>query len=119
MDSRPPSVDLALNDLVGRAMTSVTFVMDYLQIAFDGARLTILTNPDLLRDAEELGWVSSSFADALRHQIGKVLRRVDVSDLRARLTFENGVALSIPLEEDPPRVEHLILEKDGKKIWVA
>lgn len=119
MDSRPPSVDLALNDLVGRAMTSVTFVMDYLQIAFDEQRLTVLTNPELLRRGEELSWNTAGFAHALRQQIGKSLRRADVSDQRVRLTFEDGVALNIPLEADPPQVEHLILEQNGRRVWVA
>jgi hypothetical protein len=119
VDSRPPSVDIALNDLVGRVMTSVIFVMDYLQITFDDAWLTVISSPTLITGGKEVGWKSPDFADVLRRQIGKALRRVDVSNRQARLTFETGCALSIPLEEDPPRVEYLILEKDGKRIWVA
>jgi hypothetical protein len=118
MDNRPISVDVALNGLVGRPVTSVTFVMDYLQIGFDGDMVTVLTSPHLLRGGEEISWDSSDFADALRQQIGKALRRVHVSGSRLRLTFENGHALNIPLEADPPRVEHVIFEKDGK-MWVG
>jgi hypothetical protein len=119
MDSPLPSVDVALNGLVGCPLTSVTFVMDYLQIGFEGDVLTVLTNPDLLRGEEEISWGSSDFANALRQQIGKALRRVDVSGTRLRLTFENGHALNIPLEVDPPRVEHIIFQKDGKTFWVG
>jgi hypothetical protein len=119
MDSGPTSVDVALNGLVGCAVTSVTFVMDYLQIGFDGDILTVLTNPHLLREGEEISWDSSDFADALRRQIGTALHRVDVSGFRLRLTFENGHALNIPLQVDPPRVEHVIFQKDGKTFWVG
>jgi hypothetical protein len=119
MDNQSLSIDVALNRLIGRKLTSVTFVMDYFQIAFDDARLTILTTPELLSDPEEFAWDTSGFAHLLRQQIGRSLRRADVADRKVRLTFESGVALNIPLEAEPSQVEHLILEQGNKRIWVC
>ena len=118
MQSRIPEVDVALSDLVGRPLTAVTFVMDYLQIAFDDAVLTILTTPELIDRSGAIAWDTPAFAGVLRGQIGDALRRIDISDKKLSLGFENGVALKIPLEEMPPRVENLIVEIGGTRVWV-
>jgi hypothetical protein len=118
MHSRIPEVDVALSDLIGRPLTAVTFVMDYLQIAFDDAVLTILTTPELVESSRAIAWDTPAFAGVLRGQIGDALRRIDISDKKLRLSFENGISLKIPLEEMPPRVEHIIVEIAGTRVWV-
>jgi hypothetical protein len=40
-EAKYEGIDRALNGIVGEQLSSVTFVMDYWQLSFDGATLTV------------------------------------------------------------------------------
>lgn len=109
----------ALNRLAGQALTSITFIMDYLQITFDGGRITVVSEPSLFDRDTSFFWDSPGFSNALRTQIGIQLKVAEVDEKRVIFRFENGRYLSIPLAAEPERPEHLIFEDETGKTWVA
>ena len=74
------------DELVGRQLSSVEFVQDYLQLRFDGPSLNV-TNPLTVNDNEtEITSWNAGFRDLLCSQITKIVRDV---------TFETEKALTI------------------------
>ena len=74
------------DELVGRQLSSVEFVQDYLQLRFDGPTINV-TNPLTVNDDEtEITSWNAGFRDLLCSQITKIVQDV---------TFESGKALTI------------------------
>jgi hypothetical protein len=81
----------------GEALSSITFVMDYLQLDFSGPGLTLFIWPEVFVPAGvQIGEGSYAlgepgYRDALCLQIGEVVEKT---------TFEEGVALEIQFENE-------------------
>jgi len=110
----------ALAKLVGHELSSVTFVRDYLQLAFDGGGMNAYTTPTVACGSESLSLGQPGYRDSLCRQIGCRVERTEVDDQRVAIIFEGGAAVSISLREDDYRgPEALEFSLDGKdRIWV-
>jgi hypothetical protein len=113
-------VSATLNKTVGEALESVTFVMDYVQLQLYAAQLTAYTLPKV-----ELGgrcWTceDDGWRDSLCARIGVVVRRASCSDQRLQLDFEDGVAITVSLEDEDYRgPEAFTLSVPGHDLIVA
>ena len=64
------------NELIGNQLSSVEFVMDYLQIRFDGPTINV-TNPLTVKaNGKEITSFNSGFRDLLCSQITKIVKEV-------------------------------------------
>jgi hypothetical protein len=90
-----------MNEIVGRSMSSVEFVQDYIQFRFDGPCLTTLTLPSLKRPGEIVQPADQGYRDSLCSQIGIQVEGVDLSNEELIVRFVNSVAIVVSL-----RVEH-------------
>lgn len=79
-----------LDDLVGRVLSAVVFVQDYLQLQFDGSVLTLLVWPVVSAGATERAFDSPGYRDLICARIGAT-----VTDAQAI----NDYALSITLSD--------------------
>jgi hypothetical protein len=70
----------ALGTLVGHDLSSVTFVRDYVQLAFDGPRLNACTAPTVTCGAESLSLGHPGYRDCLWKQIGCQVKRTEAID---------------------------------------
>jgi hypothetical protein len=110
----------ALVELVGRSLSSVTFVMDYIQFGFDGSRLTAYTLPAVSRKSVNLIWGQPGYRDALCEQIGSRVASTGVNKQSVAITFDTGATISVSLRGDDycgPEALEFSLEKDC--IWVV
>jgi hypothetical protein len=113
----------ALREIAGYVLSSVTFVRDYVQFAFDGpasAGLTAYTPPTVSWGAESHIWGQPGYRDALCRQIGCRVQRTEVDDQQVSIAFESGAAVLISLrDEDYRGPEALQFSLDKDRIWVA
>jgi hypothetical protein len=73
----------ALGALVGRDLSSVTFVRDYVQLAFDGPGVNAFTMPTVTSGAENLSLGKPRYRDCLCQQIGCRVEGTEVNHRRA------------------------------------
>lgn len=87
-----------LQPIVGESLSAVTFVMDYVQMAFNGACLTALTLPtvcfeDRVWAPNEPGW-----RDTLCGRLGVVVRAADILDAELVIEFEDSARICVSLK---------------------
>ena len=110
----------ALQSLTGRALSSVEFVADYVQLRFDGPNLTAYTRPTVSWGDESYIWGQPGYRDAICRQIGCRVERTAVDNRQASILFEGGAAVLISLHDNDyrgPEALQFTLDKD--RIWVA
>jgi hypothetical protein len=89
-----------LQSLVGEQLSAVTFVADYVQLAFDGAGLTALTAVRvIMRDGTRLIVPEPGSRDALCAVIGAEVRAASANVARIRVDFSDGRAVEIPVDD--------------------
>jgi len=90
-----------LRRLIGRDVSSVEFVRDYVQLRFDGPTLTAVTTPSVSAGGRVYRWKDGGYRDMLCGRIGKHVTAAEiVANEYLRLCFEDGVDLSISLRPD-------------------
>jgi hypothetical protein len=112
-----------LGILEGRQLSSVTFVMDYLQLSFDGPVLTAYTLPSVL--VTGVGYLSgqTGYCDALRSCIGSLVRKAFSREgEHIRLDFENGSTILISLRDEDskgPEAAEFVDHAANPETWVV
>lgn len=90
-----------LSSLTGEQLSSVTFVADYVQLDFNGPRLTAFSSPIVEVDGIRHRFPAPGSRDALCSLIQQFVSHADAQDGRSiELTFDSGARLSISLEAD-------------------
>lgn len=88
----------APSEIVGRQLTSVVFILDYLQFIFDGPCLPALTRPTFHKDDEVIS-SGPGYCDALCSQIGVPVRSVGVQENHLTIAFVSGAQIKVSLCE--------------------
>jgi hypothetical protein len=114
-----PQEPQALSRIVGKQLSAVVFVLDYLQLQFDGPTLTLFTsvavhsNDGGVVDDHAIGW-----RDALCGQITHVVRTVRLGDGELVVEFINGSAISASLRPEDYSSAEAVQFTDGKVIII-
>jgi|GEM_PF-1694811 len=88
-----------LHVLVGEQLSSVTFVMDYVQLGFDGPCLTAYTGLKVSVEGKAFAWGEPGFRNALCDRIGATVRQAEiVANDAIRITFSDDAVISISLK---------------------
>jgi hypothetical protein len=108
-----------LSDLVGEYVSSVTFVMDYLQIGFNGHNLSLYVWPIVEDTRGRLTEGDEGYRNAVCSLIGKRVKAADeYLDAGIVVDFEEGHRLQVPLrvsgEFDLPEIA---MYQGTKGIW--
>ena len=61
----------SLQVIVGEQLSAVTFVQDYVQLHFDGPRLTVFSHAVVISGDKTFHWGKPGFRDALCNSIAK------------------------------------------------
>jgi hypothetical protein len=88
---QPEPEQKLLQTLVGEKMSSVEFVMDYVQLRFASATLTCVTLPALAIAGRRWSWGDSGYNDQL---IGRIDHRVKA------VSIKHGDSITITLDDD-------------------
>ncbi|HKU54247.1 MAG TPA: hypothetical protein VJP60_02705 [Rhizomicrobium sp.] len=83
----------AIQVVVGDQLSSVTFVMDYWQLAFDGHVFSVFTRLSVTRGATTVQSGENGFRDLLCEQITQIVNRIDFVDGILAVTFADGSAI--------------------------
>lgn len=97
-----------LQAAVGEYLSSVTFVMDYLQIDFCGHRFNMYNWPTVIIGAQTLTLTSNGYRDAICSLIGETLTGIEeYLDRGLTLQFKSGcsIGLSLRVGKDFPSPE--------------
>jgi hypothetical protein len=100
-DQRTPKMESTFQQLRGEQLSAVTFVQDYIQLAFDGPVLTVLM-PIAVRSGDTSAVSGEEhFRNALCGQIAKLVQDVTLHSGDAlTIHFEDGSHISISLKPD-------------------
>lgn len=111
-----------LNVLVGKQLSSVEFVQDYIQFHFDGPVLSAITDPVVTVKGTTYERNSTGFCEQLIKCITQIVKKAIVEEnIALRLELDDYAILSISLRpEDYITAEAAILytgPDEGMSIW--
>lgn len=117
-----PKKAFGLPDLVGRTVTAVCFVADYVDLTFDGPILRALTEPKVFqKHGGVLRFPNPGSRDALCSLIGRTAVSVTEDASEIRVNFDSGENFSIPLDMPSrvgPEAAHFVPEIGGPiQVW--
>jgi hypothetical protein len=121
-DKRPYApFDEALQVLVGEKLSSVTFVLDYWQLDFDGNGFNVMSKITIKDHAGEVSSGQPGFRDRLCEQIAKIVRRVRFEDGQGVLiTFDDGDFLRLSCRDNDYRgPEAICFRRHGTNWFVV
>jgi hypothetical protein len=110
--------DRGLDAIVGEFLSSVEFVMDYVQLRFCGATLTIYTCPDVQTQHKYFVPATPGYRDALCTLIGATVEEVEVREgAYLRISFSEGRLISVLLESNGSSREHATFWSTSDRLW--
>jgi len=90
MDEAALPLREAIQLVVGEQLSSVTFVMDYWQLAFDGHVFSVLTWLSVTQNGRTVRNGEDGFRDRLCEQITKMVSAIDFANKVLSITFEDN-----------------------------
>ena len=110
-----------LVDLVGRRLSSVEFVQDYIQLRFDGPCLTVNARISVEAGSARVLSGGTGFCDALCGAIGKSVAQVKhVPSDHLDIVLEDLVTITVSLrDEDQVSPEAAVLSFDRDTVVVG
>lgn len=95
------ATDKALDRLIGKELSEVSFVMDYVEFHFNGPVLRALTPPTVRSAGLVARFPEVGSRDRLCDLISKTVVTVSaVDDVAIDLSFTDGATLTIPLDAE-------------------
>ena len=113
--------DVLFEPLIGLELSSVEFVMDYLQLRFGGPFLTIMTDPTIEFGSLQFDRQNDQFCNMLCKRIGATIVRAFVREYEEmRIEFNDGASVVISLRPaDYIAAEAVIFDdRAASKWWV-
>jgi hypothetical protein len=95
-------MDRGLDIIIGEFMSSVEFVMDYIQLHFNGSTLTAYTCPDVHIAINTIRPTESGYRDTLCNLIGATVERTEIREndcLRIIFTESRVITISLRPED--------------------
>ena len=107
--------DAVLTQLVDQQLSAVTFVQDYVQLNFDGLRLTLNIWPIIKTVRGETRFGEVYYRDELCSYIGQKVIRVIETESAIEIFFHDG-SIRIDLLTESA-VERVVFEDTGTRAW--
>ena len=108
----------SLQMLIGEQLSAVTFVQDYLQLHFDGPRLTVFSHPVIRFGDQTFYGGKSGFRDALCNNIAKKVTEVRVAYGESiSIRFADGSTINIPLQDAACLDGEAVTFDAGGNVW--
>lgn len=115
-----PDLNAAVGQLKSRVLSSVEFLIDYLQFRFDGPCLSAYIYPTIQDSGGSVSWGVPGFRGRLCEQIGGRVADAWATDEAVCLRFDSGVLISVSIrDEDHVGPEALQFTGEDGSIWVA
>lgn len=107
-----------LSGLKNEQLSSVIFVQDYLQLDFDGQRLTCYIWPQIFVAEDKYEFGESEYRNKLCGLISKVIKEVTVKDsISLEFVFADNSKIFLPLDYEDKKVKEIATFKDSDGDW--
>ena len=110
----------ALRVINGHQLGAVTFVQDYIQLAFDGPGLTAYNCPSIWINGQVWEPMTPSYRDRLCEQITKIVSDVELTAEKIVIVFEDGSRIEVPLRVEAGCAEAAMFtdpDKEYTAVW--
>ena len=109
-----------LGQIVGRQLSSVTFVQDYVQMSFDGPAVTAVTHPVVEAEGVAYRWDETGFRDQLCKRIAHIVTKAEIiPDECVRIDFDDRAKISVSLlSQDYVAAEAVRFDASPQIWWV-
>ena len=98
---REQTEEKSLQVIIGEQLSAVTFVQDYVQLHFDGPRLTVFSHPVVMRGDKTFHWGKPGFRDALCNSLAKKVTEAQVAyGDSITIRFADGSTIKISLKDE-------------------
>ena len=112
------SEEKSLQMIIGAQLSAVTFVQDYVQLHFDGPRLTVFSHPVVIRGDQTFHWGKPGFRDALCNSIAKKVTKAQIAYGESiAIAFVDGSVIKIPLKDEDYVGAEAVNFDTGKDEW--
>ena len=109
-----------LRELRGRQLSSVEFVQDYVQLKFDGPRLSAYVLPVVALNGKRLRHDGAGYRDELCARIGRTVLDADFRDGEAlSLRFDDGAVIEISVRDKDYAGPEALEFVDARQRWVV
>lgn len=105
-----------LQRLVGRELSGVVFVRDYLQLQFDSDVMTFAGWPVVVRGDERTSVGALEYRNRLCECINRAIKTFQVDDEQFAFAFENGTELRLSLRRED-RTDPEMVRVDLEDAW--
>lgn len=106
------------NLLVGRRISSVEFVLNYVQLKFEGVTLTCVTLPSVTVAGRRWSWGETGFTDQL---LGRIDQRVKAASYQlgdcVSLLFTDDGSIQISLKDEDYRAAEAVIVQSVSGAW--
>jgi hypothetical protein len=108
------------NELIGKELSSIEFVRDYIQFRFDGPCLTAITDPTIQVRGVNNKRSTNGFCDTILKFIGlQVIETIVVENESICIRFLEDCSINISLRpEDYVTTEAATFDNGSRKLWV-
>ena len=89
-----------LSRIIGEQLSAVCFVMDYLQLQFNGCLLTVLTRLTVICNDHSYSSEAAGYRDLLCERITQKVCEVVLSPEKLSIIFEDDARFDISLKEE-------------------
>lgn len=97
--------NLLHSQLIGEKLSEVSFVMDYLELHFDGPKLTCYVFPTLQVRAETVSQVDTRYRNLLCGYISQVVCAIDlVEGQHLTIVFTSADSIRLSLDPNNPEI---------------
>lgn len=111
--------ELAQQAMKGKRLASVTFILDYIQLGFDHAGLSIMRPPRILADNNVLVREMQGYCEELCSLVGTTVRDVVVKEEHGIWLYFEHATLEIPFGDvDNAGNEAAILGDTKGNMWI-
>jgi hypothetical protein len=114
-------IDNPIGIIVGEQLSAVTFVMDYVQLSFNGYGLTAITQPVVRVGTASVEWGQAGYRDTLCERITHIVRTASIVEgEEISIVFDDGSSIMVSLRQEDLRgysAEAATFEYDDH-LWV-
>ncbi|AIZ64219.1 hypothetical protein PK28_11945 [Hymenobacter sp. DG25B] len=110
-----------LNELAGEKLSSVVFVMDYLQLDFDGNRYTMYIWPEVIIEEKVFHFSGEQYRNKLCALITQVVKHVVYKERQSlEIHFVDGNQIRLSLNpNNPDIVAEIGIYTDASEAWMV
>ena len=110
----------SLQVIIGEQLSAVTFVQDYLQLHFDGPRLTVFSHAVVMLGDKTFHGDNRGFRDALCNNIAKKVAEARVAYGESiAIRFADGSTIKISLKDEDYLGGEAVNFDTGDNVWWA